>query len=178
MKREKAIEILLASMRGVGTLPDSPGEFLDVAEALSGETPGERLDYIRYLCEKNLERRRCSSSKLFEAAYGDPSGREYWRGWFHEPTMTVREFVDLIATQAATEYVDIHGEGPETIEKLERTRRDLTIYLREAAEMDILVFKGDVEALKWFTGIKKDVWYFTLNPGSIFANPRIKTLED
>jgi pyrimidine deaminase RibD-like protein len=178
MEREKAVEILLASMRGVGQLPDSCAEFLDIAKALSGETPDEQLGSISYLFEKNLERRRCSSSEIFEAVYGDSTGREYWRGWFYQPSMTVREFVDLIALQAATEYYDIHGEGSKATEKLTHTRRDLTIYLREAAEMDILVFKGDVEALKWFTGVMNGVWYFTKNPGSVFANPHIKTLED
>jgi hypothetical protein len=65
-------------------MPEPRGEFLEMIKALQKLPPGDRHYSVFQVYGENVEHRWCSTSEIFQAAYGDPVGAEYWRGWFEK----------------------------------------------------------------------------------------------
>lgn len=145
----KRIKDLRRGLAGWAPLPKSPGKFLEMATKLQELPLEERVYSVFQLFEKNIERRHpCLSAKIFEAAYGDPGGTEYWRYWFVMPSlcMTAFHFVSLLATHVAAEYADAHAldEGPLAVNKrLKTSQREIIWLLQEAGKKVDLRFFED-----------------------------------
>ena len=84
----------------------SKDDFLNRIKTAHVLRPENRLYSVLAMFKENLRYRFFRSQEIFEYAYGDPTGAEYWRGWFDKPGLTVETFARLLATQTAAEYAD------------------------------------------------------------------------
>jgi len=78
----------------------------------------ERLNYVFSAFKENGLRYRCSSAKIFQDVYDDPTGAEYRQGWFDKEDLTVPFFVSLMATHKTVEYIDSHLNDAPDSEKI------------------------------------------------------------
>jgi hypothetical protein len=62
--------------------------------------PGARRYAVLGLIRASLPSTTCTVSEIFEAAYGDPQGFDYWDAWFAEP-LPIYPFVDLLSVHRA-----------------------------------------------------------------------------
>jgi hypothetical protein len=63
--------------------PPTRASLLEWARLTRSFQPAERRQSVLRIIETSLEAGEppCSVIEIFEAAYGDPSGKEYWRLW-------------------------------------------------------------------------------------------------
>lgn len=124
-------------------------DFLNRIKAAHDLRPEDRLYSVMAMLKENLGHRFLRSQEIFEYAYDDPAGAEYWRGWFDKPGLTVEAFARLLATHTAAEYADNLGQEkpPRPIEMYSASREKIILTLREAAEMECLKFKGELDVL-------------------------------
>ena len=72
----------------------------------------------------------CTESDIFEAAYGDPDGREYWDSWLFE-RMPARDLADLVATHSASSEAELAKNRSNILRALES---EIQKHPRDAAE--------------------------------------------
>jgi len=127
----------------------SKDDFLNRIKTAHVLRPENRLYSVLAMFKENLRYRFFRSQEIFEYAYGDPTGAEYWRGWFEKPGLTVETFARLLATQTAAEYADNLDQEKKfsPVEMFSASRDKIILMLRKAAEMECLKFKGELDAL-------------------------------
>ena len=105
-------------------------QFLDRAKALSSLAEVSRCPQVHLLICETVAFGVGVETEIFQAAYGDPSGRKYWDAHLSEP-MPVYSLAHILSAHVA-----------EKVEQLEMARIALIRAFRDAAEA------GE----RWFTG--------------------------
>lgn len=108
-----------------------------------------RLYSVMAMMRENLRYQFVKTQEIFRAAFDDSSGAEYWQCWFDKPGLTIETFARLIATHKSAEYADniSQNKSPSPMEMFSANREKIILTLREAAEMESLTFKGELDAL-------------------------------
>ena len=122
--------------------------FLGMVRAARELKTGNQLNTVLGMFKENFKYQYCKSTEIFQALFDDPTGAEYWRGWFAKPSLTVEAFTRLLATHTAVEYADkISKDAPPPMDKYYSSRKSIILTLRETAEMKCLPFIGELDAL-------------------------------
>jgi hypothetical protein len=108
---------------------------IDRAQALSGKREVFRCLGVTELVREAMAFDVPSEPEIFEAAYGDPSGRKYWDTVLSEPK-AVNSFARLLS---------VHGA--ESLQKLEYTETAILRALRDAAASGETWFIGEIAPL-------------------------------
>ena len=109
--------------------------FVDRARALSKEPEIFRSTLMTALITELVGLGVPAEAEYFEAAYGDPAGRDYWKAHLSEP-MRVGAFAYLLSVHL-----------PLKPEQLEATKIAITLALRDAAAAGERLFVGDISPL-------------------------------
>jgi hypothetical protein len=109
--------------------------FIDRAKALSEKREIFRCQGVTELIRDAMAFGAPAESEIFEAAYGDPSGRKYWDAILSEPT-AVASFARLLSVHTA-----------ENGQELEYGEIAILRALRDAAESGEISFIGDTTPL-------------------------------
>lgn len=84
--------------------PDKAPGLLALAKESLCLNPGDRLWALLALFKDNFQ---CdhgfSPEQIFQAAYDDSSGNDYWRGWLEQPGLTIAQFVHLLSVHKTAE---------------------------------------------------------------------------
>jgi len=114
-------------------------------------TKPQLLYYTRNAFRENLKSRLRTSSEIFQDIYEDPSGAEYWRGWFDSLDMTVADFAHLLAIHLESDAIDKYEQKKDIpsrpIAIYENRRKEILLILQKAAKMKALKFEGETDAL-------------------------------
>jgi hypothetical protein len=79
---------------------DLTKQFLDQAKSLADLREVYRSPQVTLLLTNGLPFGLCLETEIFQAAYGDPTGREYWAANFSEP-LVVYKFARVLAVHLA-----------------------------------------------------------------------------
>jgi hypothetical protein len=109
--------------------------FLDRAKALSNVAEVFRCSNVTSLICEMVAFGVRAESKIFDAAYGDPSGQKYWDAHLSEP-IRVHTLADVLSAHVA-----------EQAEQLEMARIAIIRAFRDAAEAGERWFTGDTTPL-------------------------------
>jgi hypothetical protein len=110
-------------------------EFLARAKSLANLREVYRSSLVTQLVRESLAVGLRLEAKIFEAAYGDPAGREYWKGQLSEPIL-VYKLADVLSVHSA-----------ENADQQESARIATVLAFRDAAEAGEDWFIGDTRAL-------------------------------
>jgi hypothetical protein len=123
---------------------DLKQQFIARAKALSKEPEIFRCTLLTSLICEAIPFGLASEAEFFEAAYGDPTGRDYWDAQLSEPLL-VGKFAALLAVHL-----------PIIADQLESARAAVMLALRDAAEAGERWFIGDTKAFLAFAGGDKN----------------------
>ena len=124
---------------------DNFDDSIEIARELSRE---DQSDAVLKLFKENIYNCYCSSAEIFQGVYKDPTGAEYWQGWFDKRYLTVDKFARLSATHRAVECGDkCNNDTPHPTEKYSTNRDDINLRILLGAEEKDLNFWGDTDAL-------------------------------
>jgi hypothetical protein len=76
---------------------------------------GREIKPVAMLTQPFLD---CSEADIFQAAYGDPEGRDYWQAWLFEQR-PAPELADLLATHVAENDDELHRIKRVIVDSLE-----------------------------------------------------------
>ena len=154
----------------------SSHDFLELLKGLRKYPLKDRRGAAYNAFETNVEKGLCSSLEIFEAAYKDPAGSEYWQGWFPiSGLMTVFDFANLLSIHVTAEYIDAQPVSARA--DAAKIRRDnenrIVLCLKEAArakDKDLL-FEGSKHALLSFNDAVP-IFFHTVNsrPDSLISS--------
>jgi hypothetical protein len=92
--------------KAVQSPPPTRDGLLQWARSARELAPGDQREHVLRIVEESLSSpERCSVEDIFDAAYGDPSGRNYWRLWFKFGSEA--EFRKLLAAHFVAEKREI-----------------------------------------------------------------------
>jgi hypothetical protein len=114
---------------------DRTKQFLDQAKSFAGLDEVYRSAQVTLLLNNALPFEPRLEAKIFEAAYGDRSGRKYWETQLSEPVL-VYKFARLLAVHIA-----------ESCEQLDLAIFAIIMAFRDAAEASEDWFIGDIRPL-------------------------------
>jgi len=109
--------------------------FIARAKALSKEPEIFRCTLLTSLICESIPFGVCTEADFFDATYGDPAGRDYWKSYLSEP-MRVGAFAYVLSV-----HLNINAD------QLEWARTAISLALRDAAEAGEPLFIGDTDAL-------------------------------
>jgi hypothetical protein len=117
---------------------DLKQHFVDRARALSKEPEIFRCTLLTSLICEAIPFGAAAEAEFFDAAYDDPTGRDYWDAHLSEP-MPVPKFANLLAVHL-----------PTGADQLDSARAAVMLALRDAAEAGERWFIGDIRPLLTF----------------------------
>ena len=112
--------------------------FIARAKALSKEPEIFRCTLLTSLIRESIPFGVCTEAEFFDATYGDPTGRDYWKSFLSEP-MRVSAFGHVLSV-----HLNVNAD------QLEWARTAIALALRDAAEAGERLFIGDTHALLAF----------------------------
>jgi hypothetical protein len=107
----EVLNVLFPAAEHVQSLPPTRESLLEWARSTRSLRPKERREQVLRLVEESLSASAAVSvAEIFEAAYGDPTGKDYWRLWLRYE-QSEDAIGKLLATHFRAENQDAAAAG-------------------------------------------------------------------